>query len=84
MHIDTVPNRYSAPAILGRGSYREDGKFRKRILANISHWDPGVITGLRVLFKGGHASDIPLENQFRFDLPYHPAPARDPMPGAER
>ena len=56
MHIDTIPNRNSAPAILLRESYREDGKVKKRTLANISKWDPEVVAGLRVLLKGGHAS----------------------------
>jgi len=35
-----------------------------RLLANISDWDPLVIEGLRVLFKGGHASSKALEEQF--------------------
>ncbi len=64
MHIDTIPNRNSPPAILLRESYREDGKVKKRTLANISKWDPEVIAGLRVLLKGGHASCVPLEEQF--------------------
>jgi len=64
MHIDTVPNRKSTPAILVRESYRENGKVKKRTLANISHWDPEVIAGLRVLLKGGHASNTALEDQF--------------------
>ena len=64
MHIDVVPNRNSPPAILVRESYREDGKVKKRTLANISNWDPEVIAGLRVLFKGGHASATALQDQF--------------------
>jgi transposase len=67
MHIDTVPNRNSPPAILVRESYREDGKVKKRTLANISNWDPEVIAGLRVLFKGGHASATALPDQFRVE-----------------
>jgi len=64
MHIDTVPNRNSRPAILLRESYRENGKVKKRTLANISNWDPELIAGLRVLLKGGHASSLPLQEQF--------------------
>jgi len=64
MHIDLIPNRNSTPAILVRESYREKGKVKKRTLANISHWDPEVIAGLRVLLKGGHASSTALEDQF--------------------
>lgn len=67
MHIDVVPNRKSPPAILVRESYREDGKVKKRTLANISNWDPEVIAGLRVLFKGGHASATSLQDQFRIE-----------------
>ena len=62
MYIESVPNRNSPPAILVRESYRdENGKVKKRTLANISHWDPEVIAGLRVLLKGGHASESALE-----------------------
>lgn len=65
MYIEAVPNRSSPPAILVRESYRgEDGKVKKRTLANISDWDPEVVAGLKVLFKGGHASDCGLEDQF--------------------
>ena len=65
MYIDVIPNRSSPPAILVRESYRgEDGRVKKRTLANISDWDPLVIEGLRVLFKGGHASSKALEEQF--------------------
>jgi transposase len=65
MYVETVPNRNSPPAILVRESYRgENGKVKKRTLANISHWDSEVIAGLRVLLKGGHASGTALEEQF--------------------
>lgn len=36
MHVDTIPNRNSRPAYLLRESYREDGRVRKRTLANLS------------------------------------------------
>ncbi len=67
MHIDVVPNRNSRPAILVRESYRENGKVKKRTLANISDWAPEVVAGLRVLFKGGHASETALEDRFTVD-----------------
>ena len=38
MYIESVPNRDSPPAILLRESYRQNGKVRKRTLANLSHW----------------------------------------------
>jgi hypothetical protein len=57
MHIDTIPNRNSPPCILLRESYREGPKVRKRKLANLTHWPPEVVEGLRRLLKGGKVSD---------------------------
>lgn len=66
MYIESVPNRSSPPAILVRESFRdENGKVKKRTLANISRWDPEVIEGLRTLLKGGHACPLSLQDQFR-------------------
>lgn len=53
MHIESVPNRNSPPAILLRESYRDGGKVRKRTLCNLSHWAPAHIEGLRGVLKGG-------------------------------
>jgi len=55
MHIDIVPNRNSAPAVLLRESYREGGKVRKRTLANLSCLPGDIVQGLKVLLKGGTA-----------------------------
>jgi transposase len=55
MYIESVPNRNSPPAILLRESYREDGKVRKRTLANLSCLSTEVIEGLKVLMRGGVA-----------------------------
>ncbi len=55
MYIESVPNRSSPPAILLRESYRENGKVRKRTLANLSGWPPALVEGLRILLKGGTA-----------------------------
>lgn len=55
MYIEAVPNRNSPPAILLREAYREDGKVKKRTLANISCLPAEVIEGLKVLLKGGVA-----------------------------
>jgi Transposase DDE domain len=52
MHIDVVPNRGSAPAILLRESYREDGKTKKRTLANLSDWPAERIEQLRAVLRG--------------------------------
>ncbi|MCY4152611.1 MAG: hypothetical protein OXE94_10310 [Aestuariivita sp.] len=43
------------PTLLLRESYREDGKVKKRRLANLTALPPDVIAGLRLLLKGGTA-----------------------------
>src|SRR5690554_6812085 len=53
MHVAIVPNRTSRPAILLREAWREDGKVRKRTIANLT----GVISEeqalvLRRVLKG--------------------------------
>src|SRR5512133_39824 len=55
MHIESVPNRNSRPAILLRESYREGGKVKKRTLANLSRWPEQLVEGLRTLLRGGVA-----------------------------
>ena len=55
MYIERVPNRNSPPAVLLRESFREDGKVRKRTLANLSKLPDEVVDGLRILLKGGVA-----------------------------
>ncbi len=55
MYIESVANRNSPPAVLLRESYREDGKVRKRTLANLSSLSGDVIEGLKVLLRGGVA-----------------------------
>jgi transposase len=53
MYIEAVPNRNSPPAILLRETYRENGKFCKRTLCNLSHWPTAHVEGLRGVLKGG-------------------------------
>jgi hypothetical protein len=55
MYIEAVPNRDSPPAILLRESYREDGKVKKRTLANLSCLPTEVVEGLKLLLRGGVA-----------------------------
>ena len=55
MYIERVPKRNSPPAVLVRESYRQDGKVRKRTLANLSKWPDEIVEGLRTLLKGGVA-----------------------------
>jgi transposase len=55
MYIDAVPNRGSPPAVLLRESFRENGRVRKRTLANLSDWPTPLVEGFRTLLKGGVA-----------------------------
>ena len=55
MYIESVPNRNSPPAVLLREAYREEGKVKKRTLANLSCLPAEVVEGLKVLLKGGIA-----------------------------
>ena len=55
MYIEAVANRNSPLAVLLRESYREEGKVRKRTLANLSCLSDEVIEGLKVLLRGGVA-----------------------------
>ncbi len=52
MHVETVPNRNSRPAILLRESYREDGKVKKRTLANLTDWPAEKVEMLRAALRG--------------------------------
>lgn len=55
MYIERIPNRNSPPAILLREAYREEGKVKKRTLANLSKWPAHLVEGLRILLRGGAA-----------------------------
>jgi len=60
MRVDRFPNRTSPPAFLLRETYREDGKVKKRTLANITHWPAGKIEALRRLLRDEYAPDLKL------------------------
>lgn len=47
MYIDVIPNRNSPPAVLVRESYREDGKVKKRTVANISKLPKSTIAAIK-------------------------------------
>ena len=51
MYIDIVPNRNSPPAVLLREGWRENGKVRKRTVANLSSWPMEKVETLRRLLK---------------------------------
>jgi transposase len=52
MYIDIVPNRSSPPAVLLRESWREDGKTKKRTVANLSSLPMDVVLAIRAALKG--------------------------------
>lgn len=62
MYIDVVPNRNSKPAILLRESYRENGKVKKRTLANLSHFPIDQVETLRRALKGERL--LPVDSLF--------------------
>jgi hypothetical protein len=53
MYIESIPNRNSPPAVMLRETYRQDGKFRKRTLCNLSSWSIAHVEGLRGVLRGG-------------------------------
>ncbi len=61
MYVDKIPNRKSPPAILLRESYRENGKVKKRTVANITKWPEERINLMRKLLKGEFDCGIPTE-----------------------
>ncbi|MCK4393595.1 transposase, partial [Candidatus Bipolaricaulota bacterium] len=58
MHIDIVPNRNSKPAILLRESYREEGKVKKRTLANLSKLPMDQVQLIRQVLKGEQLAPV--------------------------
>lgn len=58
MHIDIVPNRGSAPAVLLRESYREDSKVKKRTLANLSSLSMEQVETIRMVLKGQRLAPV--------------------------
>jgi len=51
MYVERIPNRNSPPAILLRESSRDGNKFRRRTLANLSHWPAARIEALRCVLR---------------------------------
>ena len=56
MYIEKVPNRNSPPAVLLRESYREEGKVKKRTLANLSKLPEDVVKNMTLALKGASLS----------------------------
>ena len=57
-YIDRVPNRKSPPAILIRESYRENGRVRKRTLANLSKLPAYAIEALEAALGSLHRCEL--------------------------
>ena len=70
MYIESVPNRNSPPCVLLRESFRQGGKVRKRTLANLTHWPPELVEGLRRLLKGGQVIEELPDFQIVRSLPH--------------
>jgi transposase len=68
MYVERVPNRTSRPTFLVRESFREDGKVKKRTLANVTFMSPEQLASLRVVLKGGRVSEDQPTFQDAFDL----------------
>ncbi len=67
MHIDIIPNRGSPPAVLLRESYRnEEGKPRKRTLANLSALPDEAVQAVRQVLKG--ETLVSAEDAFAFEI----------------
>ena len=52
MYVERVPNRASPPAVLLRESYREDGRIKKRTLANLSKLPHEAVEAVRRVLRG--------------------------------
>ena len=52
MYIEHVPNRNSAPAVLLRESWRENGKTKKRTVGNLSSLPNETVEAVRAALKG--------------------------------
>lgn len=56
MYIDLVPNRNSPPAVLLRESFREDGKVKKRTIANLSKLPASIVDSIKAALAGSPLS----------------------------
>jgi len=52
MFIDVIPNRKSPPAVLLRETWRENGKIKKKTIANLSDWPMEKVEQFRRMLKG--------------------------------
>jgi transposase len=52
MYIETVPNHGSRPTVLLREGWREEGKVKKRTIANLTDWPEHKVHALAAVLKG--------------------------------
>lgn len=52
MYIETVPNHGSRPTVLLREGWREEGKVKKRTIANLTDWPEHKVQALAAVLKG--------------------------------
>ena len=54
-NIERVPNQSGKPAILMRHAWREGTRIRKKTIANLSHFPPYLVEGMKALLRGAIA-----------------------------
>jgi len=62
MHIHEIPNHNSNPSFLLRETYREDGRVRKRTIANLTKLPRYQIDSIRSILKGEKL--VPIDSLF--------------------
>ena len=55
INIERVPNQSGKPAILMRHAWREGTRIRKKTIANLSHFPPHLVEGMKALLRGAIA-----------------------------
>jgi hypothetical protein len=70
MYIDIVPNRHSQPAILLREAWREQGKIKKRTIANLSGWPREQVEALRRVLRGDYGAAAAPALELERSLPH--------------
>lgn len=77
MFIDVIPNRKSPPAVLLRETWRENGKIKKKTLANISDWPQEKVEQFRRVLRGENVGALSSTGAFTIErsLPHGHAKA---------
>ena len=70
MYVERIKNRNSPPAILVRESYWEDGKCKKRTLANLSKLPPAAINAVKQSLKHSPVNAVPDDFEITRTIPH--------------